>query len=806
MGAVGQKIPHESAKGHVTGEALYLDDMPFAKNELIVDFVGSPVAHGLIQSIDLEAAKAVPGVKAVLTYRDIPGHNLFGPILVDEFFLVEERCEYVGQPIVVIAAQTRKALKRAKALVQLDITPLEPVFTIEQAIQRQQFLGVKREIKRGNVQEAFGEASNFLEDTFFSNGQDQFYLESQAAMAIPGEGNEITVHSSTQNPTEVQSAVAEVLGVGLHDVTAMCKRMGGAFGGKETQAAIPAMMASMVAFYTRCPARVVYSKDDDMKVTGKRHPYRTNYKVSFTDEGLITGVMLHFYSNGGAAADLSTSVMERSMLHADNAYYLPNVEINGTVCKTNWPPNTAFRGFGGPQGVAAIENIMEEIAIHLKKDAYEIRKLNCYGEGERNVTPYGALVKNSILPGIFEVLAETSEYWHRLAKVKKFNQQSHTHLKGIAMTPIKFGISFTTKFLNQGNALVNIYTDGTLQVSTGGTEMGQGLNTKIRQLVADEFAIGFDSVKVMTTSTEKSNNASPTAASAGLDLNGNAALNACKKLKQGLVEFASRHFASFEKGILASTEHIQFENGEMFDDRLPEQRVAFKDMVLLAYRDRVNLGARGFYRTPGVDFNRETGQGNPFFYYTAGCSVSEVLIDRFTGDLKVLRSDILMDIGDSINPGIDIGQLEGGFIQGMGWVTGEELRYQETGDLLSHSPTTYKIPNIQDMPEVFKVNTIKNPHHQINVRRSKAVGEPPLMLCMSVWAAAKNALSFLSKGRVPKLNLPATNEEILKRITHHTTGVIPTVRDQEIVVVPAFKGNGPIQPTESAVEPEEETV
>lgn len=784
MGTVGQEIPHDSAYGHVTGEALYVDDMPFAKNELIVDFLGSPMAHGTITRLDLAEARQVDGIVGLYTHKDVPGHNCFGPIIEDELFLAETVCEYVGQPVVVIAANSHQAIKEAKKKIILQLKALPAILTIDQALEAGQFLGVKRKIERGTVETAFDNADHVLEGTFRNNGQEQFYLESQAAIAYPGEGREITLLSSSQNPTEGQAVVAEMLGIGKHEVISVCRRMGGAFGGKETQAAIPSMMAALVATLTKRPARVVYTKDDDMKVTGKRHPYQTQYKVAFNTSGIIQGVVIDLYSNGGIAADLSTSVMERSMLHSDNAYYLPNVKITGTVCKTNLPPNTAFRGFGGPQGIAVIENIMEDIAVVLKKDAYDIRRQNIY-QASSNVTPYGQIVENTILDKIFDRLAISSDYFNRLAEIQAFNQNSQTHLRGISMTPVKFGISFTTAFLNQGNALVNVYTDGTIQVSTGGTEMGQGLNTKICQIVADEFGIDWQKVKVMTTSTEKNNNASPTAASAGTDLNGMAAVDACEKIKAEMLHFAALHFASPEQGISPSIHAIVMGEGIVFDKRLPENRLSFEAFVNLAYRNRVNLGARGFYRTPSVDFNRETGKGHPFFYYTSGCSVSEVLIDRFTGDMSVERADILMDIGKSINPGIDRGQIEGGFIQGVGWVTNEELRYEETGNLLSYSPTTYKIPNIQDLPKIFHVDLIENPEHRINVRQSKAVGEPPLMLCFSVWAAAKHALSFCAQGKPVTLNIPATNEELLMRLTELTEGEA-VGETHEIPIVPTF--------------------
>lgn len=765
MSVVGKNIPHDSAKGHVTGESLYVDDLPFARNELLVDYWGSPVAHGRIRSLNLEEAAKIPGVVGLYTYRDLGGHNHFGPIIEDEVLLAEELCEYIGQPIVVIAAETRKAIAMAKKAIQVDMEVLEPVFTIDEAIAKKQFIGGTRVIQRGDLDTAFQQAPHVLTGTFINGGQDHFYLESQAVIAYPGEHQTITVHSSTQNPSEVQREIANILGLQHHQVVCMIKRMGGAFGGKETQATHPAVMAALVALKTQRPARLVLSKDDDMCTTGKRHPFQNQYKVAFDDNGQILGLQVNFYSDGGAMADLSTSIMGRAMTHAENAYYIPNIKITGTVCKTNFPPNTAFRGFGGPQGIANMESIIEDIAAYLQKDAYDIRVGNCYGLEERNTTPYGQVFQNNWLPAIFEKLAETAEYKTRRLAVESFNARSRTHLKGIAMTPVKFGISFNTKFLNQGNALVNVYLDGTVQVSTGGTEMGQGLNTKIRQLVADEFGIPADSVILMPTSTEKNNNTSATAASSGTDINGSAAVIAAAKIREQLIEFASRHLALKELGLSPSIGHICYAPNRIYDNRNPEKTLTFPELVKLAYLDRVSLGERGFYTTPGVDFNWETGQGTPFLYFTSGCAVSEVLIDRFTGELKVLRTDILMDIGKPINPGIDRGQITGAFIQGMGWVTTEELKFSKDGALLSHSPTTYKIPNIQDVPEIFHVDWVDNDGNHMNVRRSKAVGEPPLVLGVSVWAAVKHALSCAASGQIPKLNLPATNEEILMRLT-----------------------------------------
>ena len=798
MKVVGKQVAHDSAVGHVTGDALFVDDLPFTKNELVVDFIGSPVAHGEIINLNSEELAQLDGITGVFTHADIPGHNLYGPVIQDERFLAEGVVEYVGQPIAIIAGESREAIRQAKKKLRLEIKELVPVFTIEEAISAKQFIGTTRRFKQGNFEKAWSEAEHTLKGTFICNGQEQFYLESQAALAWPGEHGEIQIHSSSQNPTEIQEVIAEALGLGFNEVVCVCKRMGGAFGGKETQAVIPAVMVALVVAKTKRPARIAYTKDEDMRSTGKRHPYKIHYKVAFTADGKITGVKFDIFSNGGAGADLSTAIMERTLFHSENAYFIPNLIFNGTICKTNFPPNTAFRGFGGPQGMANIENVIQEIAIFLKKDALEIRRLNCYSHDKSNVTPYGQIVRNHLLPEIIDQLVETSGYRQRLTEVEDFNRQSETHLRGLALTPMKFGISFTTKFLNQGNALVNIYKDGTVQVSTGGTEMGQGLNTKIRQLVADEFSISYDDVRMMITSTEKNNNTPPTAASAGTDLNGFAAVNACRKIRKNLTKFASSYFAA-KQGLDPAPEHICFEGGKsggnslVFDERNPENRLTFQELVKLAFMDRVSLGERGFYSTPEINFNRDTEKGEPFFYYTTGAAVSEVLIDRLTGHLKLERSDLLLDIGESINPGIDRGQIVGGFIQGVGWVTNEDLRYSEKGELLTYSPTTYKIPNIQDLPEIFNVDTIHNPHHQINIRRSKAVGEPPLMLCLSVWIAVKHALSCVRNDVCPRLNLPATGEEILLRLTelndyskeHRTIDFSALESEVSLVVLPS---------------------
>lgn len=768
MATIGKAVPHDSAVGHVTGQALYIDDMQKRADELLVDLYLSPIPCGKIKSFNADEAKKIEGVAAIYTAADIPGHNIFGAIVADEPFLAADRVDYKYQPIAVIAAENEDAVAKAKATIKIEFEEEEPVFTITEARQKKSYLGPHRVIARGDFSAAYKKAPKKIEGMFENGGQEQFYLESQACLAFPAEEKQVKVISSTQNPTETQSVIAEVLGLGMHQVVCECKRMGGGFGGKETQSSIPAIAVAMTSLFTNRAARIVYTKDDDMKITGKRHPYQCDYKVGFDEQGRILALKYEFFSNGGAFSDLSGGILERTQLHAENSYWIPDVEINAQICKINLPPNTAFRGFGGPQGMAAMENIIEEIAQHLNKDALDVRLVNLYGKTERNVTPYGQILEENVLPELFSEIVRTSEYNKRQKQIQSFNANSKTQLKGIALTPIKFGISFTASFLNQGNALVNVYMDGTVQVSTGGTEMGQGLNVKIRQLVADQFGLSIDSVILMTTSTEKNNNTSPTAASAGTDLNGSAAVIACQKIRERMAEFAARHFADDDRGIHADPESIVFGDGFVFDKRWPEKlRLPFGEFCNLARMNRVNMGERGFYRTPGVGFNRETGKGNPFYYFTCGTAVAEVTIDRFTGDLKVDRVDMLMDIGKSLNPGVDRGQVIGGFIQGMGWCTAEKLTWNDKGDLLSHSPTTYKIPGSDDVPEEFYVAFFDNPNHQKNVGHSKAVGEPPLMLSICVWAAVKNALSYLGDGDVStsELTLPATNEEILRVMT-----------------------------------------
>lgn len=762
MKATGRSIPHDAAVGHVTGQAPYLDDLPRGERELWVEFVGSPVARGRIRKLHLDAARGVPGVVAVLTSADIPGDKYWGPIFKDEPVLAIDRVEYVMQPVVVIAAETREAARQGKAAVKIDVEAEPPILTIQQAIAADSFLNKPRAMARGDFRAAYEAAPFKFEGSFHCAGQEQFYLESQAALAIPGEGGQVTIHSSTQNPTEIQHVVASVLGVGMHEVVCVCKRMGGGFGGKETQGSIPAAMAALVTQKTGRAARVVYSKDEDMKATGKRHEYEAKFRIAHDAEGRILAADFDFWSNGGAFCDLSTSVLDRTLFHADNAYYIPAVEVRGRACKTNLPPNTAFRGFGGPQGVACMESAMDELAIRVGKDPIDVRRLNLYGVGERNVTQYHQVVKDHNLQEILDRIEESSDYRARKAAIADHNRTSHTTLRGLGVSMVKFGISFTTRFLNQGNALVNVFFDGTVQVSTGATEMGQGVNTKIRQLVADEFGLPIEHVTVLSTSTDRSINTSPTAASAGTDLNGAAAVRGAAIVRERIAEFAAKVFAAADGSLDADPSRIVFAGGWVYDSRRPNLKKPFGEVTGMARRERIDLGARGFYATPDLDFDPVTCKGNAFFYYTTGAAVAEVVIDRWTGALRIDRVDLLMDIGQMINPGIDRGQVIGGFVQGMGWCTSELLVYNERGELLSYSPTTYKVPGIDDMPRVFNVEFFDNPNNVKNIGRSKAMGEPPLLLGIAPWIAVKQALASMAPGHVPPLDFPCTSEEILR--------------------------------------------
>ena len=772
MNAHNKKIstPHDSAQTHVSGESIFVDDRPKQNGELLVGLLYSEVASGILKLIDVSEALKIDGIHGIYTHKDL-AHNIWGPIIADQPILVQDKISYVGEVIAVIAAEHNEAIEAAKKAIQIEITPLKPLFSINDSIEAESFISVPRTIQSGDVDKALSEAPHTLSGVFICNGQEHFYLESQAAIAYPKEHGQIELHSSSQHPTEGQHLVAEALGLGFHQVICIVKRMGGGFGGKESQAAPFGVYAALVAQETGRSARCAITKDDDMIMTGNRHPFQNHWTVGFDDQGRILALDVQLYSNGGAFADLSTAVMERAMMHSDNAYFIPNTRIVGRVCRTNLHPNTAFRGFGGPQGIGTIESLIEDIGQYLKKDAWEIRAINCYGIEERNIAPYGQLIENNTLPELFEQLYKKCDYQNRRQAIEQYNAQSLIDYRGLSVVPVKFGISFTARFLNQGNALVNLHTDGTVQVSTGGTEMGQGLNAKIRDVAASCFGIQPSSVIVTATSTEKNHNTSPTAASSGSDINCAAAEQACLKIVERLKNIAVQIFerktplTPSEEYCLdpnRDTSAIVFENENVFNIKDPGQSILFTELVKTCFFNRISLGEYAYHKTEGIHFDVEKGSGHPFLYYTNGICCSEVSIDRYTGELKVLRSDIIMDLGRPINEGIDYGQVCGAFVQGMGWVTTENLYYSNQGKLLSHSPTTYKIPNIQDVPRSFSMELLENDGNLVNVRRSKAVGEPPFVLGMSVWTAAKDALSYSKTAKLSEFTLPATNEENLR--------------------------------------------
>lgn len=769
--SIGQNTPHDSSLGHVTGESIFIDDRPEMKGELHVGVVGVPVAAGELLKIHTEAALKHPDCLAVFTAKDVV-HKKWGPIHHDQPFLVEKEIGHIAEPACVVVSQKRESLEEIKKLIKMDVKETPGVFTIDEAKKRGSIIyQASSPFIQGNPEEAMKASKHRLKGTFIVGGQEHFYMESQAAVVYPLEHGQMEVHSSSQHPSETQRVVAEALGAPLHHIVCIVKRMGGGFGGKESQAAPIAAYAAMAAKKFNRPARCILSKDDDMIITGKRHPFQNEWEVGFDDTGKIQSLIVTVQSDGGAYADLSSSILERAMFHIDSAYFLPNVWVNGVSYRTNNQSHTAFRGFGGPQGTMTIESIMEDIAHKLGLDNASVRKVNLY-QGTDVKTPYGQDVENNMLPAIYEKIIKSSDYQKRLKDITEFNYKKTGTLKGLSLTSTKFGIAFTSRFLNQANALVNLHLDGTVQVSTGATEMGQGVNTKIQQIVAHAFGISHSSVQVMPTSTEKNHNTSATAASSGADINGAAALKACLQIKGRLTALAKRHLSGEKATMLQELElancevdeDIVFKNNKVIQVSTKKE-VSLEELIKVAYFNRTSLGAYAFYRTPGLGFDKEKIQGKAFNYYTQGMAVTEVSVDEYTGEVKVQRSDVLMDLGRSINPGIDEGQVAGAFVQGMGWVTTEELCYDEKRNLLSHSPTTYKIPNIQDTPRVFNIDLIENNDNHSAVHGSKAVGEPPLLLGISAWTAVKHALSFRAKDQEILLQSPATSEAVLMELS-----------------------------------------
>ncbi|MGB3452014.1 MAG: xanthine dehydrogenase molybdopterin binding subunit [Giesbergeria sp.] len=750
---MGQSHPHESAYAQVAGAAHYIDDLPEVKGTLYAAPILSPVAHGRINSIDTAPALAMPGVRAVVLAHDIPGDPVLAAFAHDEPIFAQDTVQHVGQVIGLVVAESVIQARRAARAVRPDITPLPAILTIAAALQAQSQVLPPVVVRRGTPEAALQGAPHRLSGQLEVGGQEHFYLEGQIAYALPLEQGQWWIHSSTQHPGEVQHWVAHALGIANHAVRVECRRMGGGFGGKETQAGHLAVWAALAAQKTGHAIKLRLDRDDDFVVTGKRHPFAYEWDVGFDDTGRITALKLQMAANCGFSADLSGPVCDRAVFHADNAYYLENVEITSHRCRTNLQSHTAFRGFGGPQGVIAIETIIGDIARALGRDALDVRLANLYGTVERNVTHYQMPVEDNILHDLLPKLEQTAQYRQRQEAIAAWNAANPVLKRGLAITPVKFGISFTATLFNQAGALVHVYTDGSVQVNHGGTEMGQGLHTKVAQIVADELGVPLHRVRVTASDTSKVPNASATAASSGTDLNGRAAQFAARNVRDNL--------ASFVCGLDGcGAGAIRFEGGRVIS---PKTERSFEEVVSAAYANRIQLWSDGFYRTPKIHYDKTTLTGRPFYYFAYGAACTEVAVDTLTGENRVLRVDILHDVGHSINPAIDLGQIEGGFVQGMGWLTTEQLVWNDQGQLATHAPSTYKIPATGDIPAHFKVDLWPEVNREDNVGGSKAVGEPPFMLAISVYEALRNAVAAArgaSAGPV-QLTAPATAENML---------------------------------------------
>ena len=756
---------HESAELHVTGEARYVDDLVAGTNMLVGRVVYSPHAHARILSVDLSKARQLPGVAAVIFSTDIPGENQLNAMAKDEPCLASGEVVCAGQAVFLIAAETDDQCREAERLIRIKFEPLPAVLALEDAIAQSRLLGPERTMQRGDADAALKTAPHVIRGELRTGAAEHWYLETHASLAIPGEGPEMTVFSSSQNPTETQAVVAEVLGLRKKDVVVEVRRMGGAFGGKETQANHIAAWAALLANATKRPVKLRLARDDDMIMTGKRHRFLTRYEAGFDNEGKLLAVKIELNSDAGMATDLSFAIMERAMLHSDNAYFIPNMLVSGRVWKTNLPSNTAFRGFGGPQAMAAIETIVDRIARVLGRDSAEIRRTNFYGVKSNNVTHYGQTVERNRLHTLYDQLHASSDYASRRARLQEFNAAHEFEKRGLALTPVKFGIAFTTTFMNQAGALVNIYSDGTVLVNHGGTEMGQGLHTKIQRIAATELGVSLDRIRVSATNTSKVPNTPPTAASSGSDLNGMAVKNAIDTLKSRISEAVAAMFTESSPPSPSQPSDIVFQDDVIFDRAHADRKMPFAEVMGQLVKRQVSLSATGYFRMPDIGWDKIKGVGTPFRYYAFGMAVSEVEVDVLTGAVTMLRTDILHDVGSSISPAIDRGQIEGGFIQGVGWCTTEEIKWDAEGRLLTHSPDTYKIPSARDLPLDFRVETLQNADNPNAIFGSKAVGEPPLMLCFSVWLAIKDAVSAVADHRSePEFSLPATTEVILLSI------------------------------------------
>ena len=750
-----EKRPHESGSKHVSGYANYIDDIVEPKGTLYGAIGYSKKAYAIIKKLDLSEVWKSEGVVSVVTSADISGRNDVGAVH-DGDPIFTNKVEYYGQPLFAVAATSTELARKAILKARVTYKTLKPVIDIREALRKKLFVLKGKKIKRGNPSKKISKAKNCLKNSFTLGSKEHFYLEGQIAFVIPQEDNDFKVFSSTQHPSETQQIIAKMLDQKNNTINVEVRRIGGGFGGKETQSFIFAAICTLLSKKTKFPVKLRMDRDDDIIITGKRHDFHADYEVGFNHHGIIEGVKIKLASRCGISPDLSGAINSRALLHIDNAYYLSDILVENYLCKTNTSSSTAFRGFGGNQGMMIIENIVDNVARYLKKDTAEIRKINFYQKNKKNITHYGMKIEDNVINEIFIKLIKSSNYKNRRLNIKKFNLKNRYLKKGLAITPVKFGISFTTIHLNQAGALVHIYhADSSIHVSTGAIEMGQGTYTKIAQLVANEFGLPFNKIKVSSTRTDKVPNTSASAASSTTDLNGAAAINAVNKIKQNLSLFVKKKYKLKTDKAIYKNNMVKFK-GKIF---------SFSSLIKEAYLNRVSLSSSGFYSTPKIHFNNKTFFGRPFLYFAYGAAISEVLIDTLTGENKTLRVDILHDHGRAINPIIEKGQIEGGFVQGAGWLTMEEVKWKSNGQLTTHSPSTYKIPAVNDMPEKFNVKIFKNLNRENVVNKSKTTGEPPLMLAMSVFFAIKDAISSVGNYKIiPQLNAPATPEAILLSI------------------------------------------
>jgi xanthine dehydrogenase large subunit len=753
LAVVRRPFPHDSAEKHVTGRALYIDDLPEPAGTLHLAVGGAPVAAGRLRALDLASVLAAPGVHGVVTAADVPGRNDISPVAGDEPALCAREILFHGQPVFLVAAATRDQARRAARLARFDIEEASPLVTVDAAHAADSTVQPDYAFTRGDPQAALAAAPHRVEGSFRIGGQEHFYLEGQIALAVPMEDGDLHVHSSTQHPTEIQHVVARVLGLSDSQVVAEVRRMGGGFGGKESQATQWAALAALAARKFGRPAKLRLDRDDDMAMTGKRHDFRVDYRVGYDGDGVITALDASYLGRAGCSLDLSSGVIDRAMFHADGSYYLPDCRIHSRRLRTHTVSNTAFRGFGGPQGVLGMERMIDRIAWATGRDPLDVRKANFYRAG-RDETPYGQTVEDNILLPLVEALEASSSYRERRREIAAFNGGSPILRRGIALTPVKFGISFTLTHLNQAGALVHVYQDGSIRLNHGGTEMGQGLYQKVAQVVAEEFGVPLGRVKITATTTAKVPNTAPTAASAGTDLNAMAARDAARQIRDRMAAFAAATY-----GVTLAM--VRFRDGMVFAGNFG---VPFGELARMAVQARIHLSSTGFYATPKITWNRAEGRGRPFLYFAYGAACSEVVVDTLTGESRLTRVDILHDVGRSLNPAIDRGQIEGGFVQGLGWLTTEELVYDAKGRLATHAPSTYKIPVASDVPADFRVAFWDGPNREETIYASKAVGEPPVMLAISAFAAIADAVHSLRPGTEPPLDAPATPEAVLRAV------------------------------------------